>query len=97
MPTSQALPSQVPLDDVRYVLGSDARVPDVVWVDEDDRPFMVAAGAGVAQHGGRREPAPLDLPLERRKEFSAALGTAAALPRCGAHKNLSELLHDPIL
>jgi hypothetical protein len=94
---SQSLPRQVTLDDIRYVLRSNARVPDVVRIDEYDWSFMVAAGAGIAQHGGRREPTPLDLHLERLEEFSAALGTAAALPWSCAHKNLSELRHGLIL
>ena len=87
----------MPLDYLRHVLGSNAGVPDVVGVDEDDRPLVVAAGADVAQHGGWWEPAPLDLGPERLEELAAAFRAAASLPRRGAHENLSELRHGLIL
>ena len=85
------------LDYLRHVLGSNAGVPDVVGVDEDDRALVVAAGAGVAQHGGRREAAPLGLSPERLEELSAAFRAAASRPRRGANENLSELRHGLIL
>ena len=37
---------------LRNVFRLDAGVPDVVGVDEDDGTLFVAAGAGVAEHGG---------------------------------------------
>ena len=80
---------QVLLDDARYVLGCNARVPHVVGVDEDDGTLMVAAGAGVAQHGGRREPAPLELRPERLEELSATFATTALFSRGGAHEDLA--------
>ena len=80
---------QVPLDDLRHLLGSNARVPDVVRVDKDYRTFMVAAGAGIAQYGGGREPAPLDLSPEHLEEFGSALRAAAPLSWRGAHEDLS--------
>ena len=84
---------QVPLDDDRHVFGRHAGVPDVVRVDEDHRPFVVAARAGVAQHRGRRQPAPLDLSAEGLEELAAALRAAASLARRGANEDLSELCH----
>jgi hypothetical protein len=85
---------QVPLDDVGHVLRPDAGVPDIVRVDEDYRPLVVAARAGVAQHRGRRQAAPLDLRAEGLEELAAALGAAAALPRCRAHEELSKPSHN---
>ena len=46
-------PYEVFLDDPRYVFGGYAGVPDVVREDEDDRPLLVAAGAGVTEHRQR--------------------------------------------
>jgi hypothetical protein len=63
-------------------------------VDEDDRSFVVAARAGVAQHRGRPQAAPLDLGAESLEELAAALGAAAALPGCRAHEDLSKPRHD---
>jgi hypothetical protein len=54
---------------------------------------MVAAGAGFAQHGSRRQLVPLNLRAERLEELVAALGAAAALARRGANEDLSELCH----
>ena len=88
---------QVPLDDARHVLGGDAGVPDIVGVDEDHRPFVVAAGTGVAQHDVRREPAPLDFSPERLDERCPALWAAASLTGRGAHEDLSEPRHGSIL
>ncbi len=87
----QVLPHrrQVPLDDLRYVLRANVRVPDVVRVDKDDRTLVVAAAAGIAQHGGGREPAPLDLRPEHLEEFGSALRAAAPLSWRGAHEDLS--------
>jgi len=79
----------VPLDYPRHVPGSDLRVPDVVGIDEDDRALVVATGAGVAQHGGRREPAPLELRPERLEELSATFATTALFSRGGAHEDLA--------
>ncbi len=95
----QVLPhrSQVPLDDTRYVLRTNAGVPDVVWVDEDDRPLMVAAGAGVAHYDGGREPEPLDLSPELLQEFDSALRAAAPVSGRGAHEDLTQLRHGFIL
>jgi hypothetical protein len=83
----------VSLHDGWHVLRRNAVVPDVVRVDEYDRPLVVAAGAGVAQHRGRREPAPLDLGAEDLEELDAAPGAAAPLPRRSAHEDLSKVCH----
>ena len=80
---------KVPIDYLRHILQSNAGVPDVVGVDEDDRAIVVASGAGVAQHHGRRESMPLDLGPERPKEITAAFAAAAPLPRRSAHENQS--------
>jgi hypothetical protein len=80
----------MPLDDARYVLRSDARVPDVVRVDKDDRPLMVATGAGVEHYGGGREPEPLDLSPELLQEFDSALRAAAPLSGRGANEDLAQ-------
>jgi hypothetical protein len=81
------------LDDTRHVFGRNAGVPDVVGVDEDDRPLVVAARAGVAQHRVRRISAPLDLETERLKELAAALRAATVLAGGGAHEDLSKPCH----
>ncbi len=79
----------MPLDDTRYILRSNARVPDVVRVDKNDRTLMVAAGAGIAHYDVGREPAPLDLRPEHLEEFGSALRAAAPLSGRGAHEDLS--------
>ena len=88
---------QVPPDYHRHVFERHPSVPDVVRVDEDDRPLMVTSGADIAQHDGRGEPAPLNLRPEHLEELGAALRAAASLPRRGAHVDLSQLRHGFIL
>src|SRR5215210_1910654 len=80
-----------------HVLGCYTGVPDVVGVDEDDRPFLVAAGAGVAEHGGWRYAEHLNLVSEHLEEFAATLRAAATLARRGAHEDLAHLAHTQIL
>jgi hypothetical protein len=46
-------------DDLGHVFQRHARIPDVVWIDKNDGAFLVAAGAGVAEHGGRGYAAPV--------------------------------------
>ncbi len=88
---------QVPLDDIGHVLGRYARVPDVIGIDEDHGALVVAAGARVAQHDVRREPAPLDLGPERLDELCPALFAAASLAGGSADEDLSERRHGLIL
>jgi hypothetical protein len=71
------------------MLGTSPGVPDVVRVYEDDRPLVVAAGAGVAQHRPRFEPATLDIRAERLEELSAAFAPAAFFSRRSAHEDLA--------
>jgi len=52
---------QVALHYSGHVLGRYAGIPDVVRVDEHDRTFLMATSAGIAEHGGRREAAQLNL------------------------------------
>src|SRR5215204_1508208 len=88
---------QVSLYYFGHVFRLHAGIPNVVRVDEDDRTFLVATGACVAEHGGRREAAPLYLVPEHREQFAAALGAAASVTRCGAHEDLAQLRHAQIL
>ncbi len=90
MLTGKILPRrrEVLLDDNWHVFGRHARVPNVVRVDKDQGPLVVAAGTGVAQHDSWRQPLPLDLRAEHLEELAAALGAAAALPRCSANEDL---------
>ena len=83
----------MPLDDRRHVVGRDAGIPDIVGVDEDDRPLVVAARAGVTQHRGRRKPATLDLEAKRLQQLATPLRAAAALAGGGAHEDLSKPCH----
>jgi hypothetical protein len=39
------------LDYLRHVFKLYPRIPDVVWIDEDDGTLLVATGAGVTEHG----------------------------------------------
>ena len=80
---------RVLFDDARYVAGCNAGIPDVVRVYEDDWPLVVAAGAGVAQHRGRCEPAMLDLRAERLEELCATFAAAALFSWRGAHEDLA--------
>ena len=88
---------QVALDDLGHVLGGYARVPDVVGVDKDHGALVVAAGARVAQHDVRGEPAALDLGPEQLDKLGPALLAAASLARGCAHEDLSERRHSFIL
>ena len=97
LPLCRRGPCEVPFDDLGYVLWGDVGVPNVVREDEDDRAFVVAARAGVAQHRGRRDIQPLDLLSEALQEFAAALRAAAALPRRGAHEDLPQTRHGHML
>ena len=78
-------------------MGGYPRVPDIVGKDEDDRAFLVAAGTGVPQDHGRRDPAPLDLVPENLEKLAPALLAAAALPRGCADKDLAKSGHGEIL
>ena len=84
---------QVPPDYHRHVFERHPSVPDVVRVDEDDRPLVVTSRASVAQHYQRREPTPLDLCPELLEEFAPAFRAAASLARCGAHEYLTKPFH----
>jgi hypothetical protein len=50
---------------------------------------VVAAGAGVVQHGLRCEPATLDIRAERIEELSAAIAPAAFFFRRSTHEDLA--------
>jgi acetylornithine deacetylase/succinyl-diaminopimelate desuccinylase-like protein len=82
---------------LRHILGLDSRVPDVVRIDKHDRALFVAAGAGVAEHGGWPQASPVYLIFEGFEEFTAAPGAAASFARCGAHEDLAEPIHVQIL
>jgi hypothetical protein len=81
----------------RHIPGLDSRIPYVVGIDKHDRALFVAAGAGVAEHGGRPEAPPVHLIFKRFEEFSATPGTATSFSRCGAHEDLAEPIHVQIL
>jgi hypothetical protein len=81
----------------RHVIELNSRIPYVVGIDKHDRTLFVAAGAGVAEHGGRPEAPPVHLIFERFEEFSATPGTAASFPRRSAHEDLAEPIHVQIL
>src|SRR5215210_861510 len=89
--------AEVLFDDPGYVVGRNPRVPDVVGEDEDYRPLLVAAGAGVPQHDGGRYTPALHLAPERLQELAPALLAAAALPRGCADEDLAERRHGQIL
>jgi len=74
-----------------------AGVPDIVGVDKHDRTFLVAAGADVAEHGGRRYAVQLHLFPEYLEQFAATLRAAATLTRRGANEDLTQLAHAQIL
>ncbi len=82
---------------LRHVFGGYAGVPDVVGEHEDDRPLLVAAGAGVAQNGRRREPQTDDLFPEPLEELATTFGPAPTLPGRGADEDLSRYSHTYIL
>ena len=82
---------------LRHVFRLHARVPDIVWIDKDDRTFLVATGAGVAEHCGRPYATPVHLLFEGFEKFTTALGAAASFAGGGAHEDLAELTHAKIL
>jgi len=84
-------------DDLRHVFQRYPGIPDVVWIDKDDGAFLVAAGTGVSEHGGRRDAAPVHLLLESLEQLAATLGAAAPLAGCGAHEDLAKSSHAKIL
>lgn len=77
------------LHDLRYVCRRNLRVPDVVGVDKDYRPHVVAAGAGVSQDRRRGESAPLDFLPKTLQQLAAALRAATALSGRGANEDLA--------
>jgi len=79
----------MPFDDLGYILWSDARVPDVVGVDEDDGALVVAAAADVSKHSRGLESAALYLGPKRLEELASAFRAAPSLAWRGAHENLS--------
>ena len=84
-------------DDLGHVFQRYAGIPDVVGIDKDDRALLVAAGAGVAEHGGRGYAAPVHLFPERVEQLAATFGAAAPLAWCGAHEDLAQSPHAQIL
>ena len=72
-------------------------VPDVVGVDKNHGTFLMAAGAGVTEHGRRSYASPLDRFPEHVEKVTATLGAAASLAWGGAHEDLTELSHALIL
>ena len=97
--TSLSTPNwrQVALYYSGHVIGCYAGIPDVVGVDEDDGTFLVAAGADVAENGGRCYAAQLHLFAERLEQFASPLRAAASLARSGANEDLAQLAHIQIL
>jgi hypothetical protein len=82
---------------LRHVFRLHARIPDIVWIDKDDRTFLVATGAGIAEHGGRRYATPVHLLFEGFEKFTTALGAAASFAGSGAHEDLAKFTHIEIL
>jgi hypothetical protein len=82
---------------LRHVFWFDPCVPHVVGVDKHDRTLLVAAGAGVAEHGGRGYAAPVHLFPESVEQLAATFGAAAPLAWCGAHEDLAQSPHAQIL
>jgi hypothetical protein len=80
-----------------HVLGCYAGIPDVIRVDEDDGTFLVTAGAGISEDGGRRYAAQFYLFLEHLEQFAAPLRAAASLARRGANEDLAQRPHAQIL
>ena len=84
-------------DDLGHVFQRDVRIPDVVGIDKDDGALLVAAGAGVAEHGGGRYAAPVHHFPESVEQLATAFGAAAPLAWCGANEDLTESPHAQIL
>ena len=87
----------MPLDDLRHVFGGYAGIPDVVREDEDDRPLLVTAGAGIAKYTRRRQAPADDLFPEPLEKLATAFSSAPALPGSGANEDLSRYSHPRIL
>jgi hypothetical protein len=85
------------LDDTSNIVEAHVCVPDVVGEDEDDRPLIMTAAAGIPEHGRRRKTQTRDLLAKSVEKFAATLGPAPTLSWRGADKNLSKLPHIYIL
>jgi hypothetical protein len=46
-------------DDLGHVFQRYARIPDVVWINKNDGAFLMASGAGVAEHEGGGNATPI--------------------------------------
>ena len=57
----------------------------------------MAAGAGIAEHGGRRDAVTLDLGPERLEQLAASLRAAASLTWRSANEDLAHFAHAQIL
>ena len=88
---------QVPVHYSRYIFTRYARVPDIVGIDEHDRPILVPTGANVSKYGCRWHASQLHLVFESRKKFAPTLRAAAPLTRRGTDEDLAELPHTQIL
>jgi hypothetical protein len=88
---------QVTLYYLRHVLTRHVRVPDIVRVDKDDGPLLVAASTDVAEDGGRRDAASVHLFPEDFEQFGAPFRATASLARGSAHEYLAQLAHAQIL
>lgn len=76
-------------DYLRHVIEGNFRVPNVVGIDKDDRPFVMPPGASVPEHSSRRKTITFNLFPEPLKQFTAALFTAATFSGGGANKDLT--------
>ncbi|CAN5541225.1 hypothetical protein BH24ACT20_BH24ACT20_16290 [soil metagenome] len=45
---------------LRHFIRGDLRIPDIVGVNKNDRPFVMASGASVTQNDRLRKPEALD-------------------------------------
>ena len=88
---------QVPIHYCWYIFTPYARVPDIVRIDEHDRPILVPTGANVSKYGCRWHASQLHLVFESRKKFAPTLRAAAPLTRRGTDEDLAELPHTQIL
>ena len=75
---------------LRHVIELNSRIPYVVGIYKHDRTLFVAAGAGIAEHGGRPEAPPVHLIFERFEEFSANPCNAESFSRRIEHEDLAE-------
>ena len=82
---------------MRNVVEGYLSIPNIVWEDEHDRAFIVAAGADVSEYSRWRKPEFDHSIAKSFEELAAPLSSAPPFPQSSADEDLSKTAHADIL